>query len=1326
MHLPYRLLFSFAPPTLAPASQSFRNWARFLSLFLFCMAPLASSPAQTATPRSLVTQAVDTDVVTSLPRHHPNWAVAANRTAQVPDDEMLSQVTLVLRRPDAQQKAFKQFLVDVQNPSSSNYHKWLTPAEVGERFGLSDEDLAAISGWLTSEGLQVDSVSPSRTLVHFSGTAASIGRAFQTSLSYYTIRGTERLSIDSEPTIPLALAPAIQAVRGLSTPAEHPMHSSTTALLAASPDYTSSATTHYLAPADFATIYNVPSTYTGAGVTIGIVGWSRVSTSDLNNYRSMTGSSFPNPTEVIPTAYHGVDPGAACITTSCTSTQLGGQGEATLDVIRAGATAPGASLLLVAAQATSISNDGIGADTEYLVGTSPVPAQIISISFGACEADAGASGVAYWDNLFQTGAAEGISVFVSSGDSAAAGCDDAFTTLPGSIVANSPNYICSSQYATCVGGTQFADTSSPSTYWSSSNNSTTLGSALSYIPEGGWNESSTSSGIAGSGGGVSTVVATPTWQTGIGVPSARAGRYTPDVSFSGAGHDGYLACLAASGSDCSRRISVFSGTSASAPGMAGVAALLDQKLGGGQGNLNPKLYALASNATTYASVFHDATPTSSGVTCNIDVPSRCNSSIYYTTAGAVQEGFALTTGYDQVTGLGSLNVTNFLNAVSTTVAPTVTLTPASTSLTTAQSLAVTIAVTGTSGTPTGSVTVSSGSYTSASATLSSGSASITILAGSLTAGTPTVTATYTPDIASAETYATTSSSAVVVTVSKSTPTVTWATPAAMTYGTALSAMQLNATAEVAGSKVAGSFVYIPAAGDILGVGTSTLQVTFTPTNATNYSGVTQTVLLTVNQATPTITWAAPSAITYGTVLSSTQLNATANTAGSFVYTPAAGAVLGVGTNTLSVTFTPTDTTNYYSSVTKTVSQIVNQATPTITWATPAAITYGTALSATQLNATASMAGSFVYIPAAGTIPGVGTNTLSATFTPTDATNYSGVTQTVLLTVNQATPAITWATPSAITYGTALSSTQLNATANMAGSFVYIPSAGAILGVGTNTLSATFTPTDATNYSSVTQTVLLTVNSATTTTKAPTISSLSPANANAGGSAFTLTVTGANFTSGSAVYWGSTALTTTYVSATQLTASVIASQIASSGIAAISVLGSDGAFSSTLLFEIDSSASTAPTFTTTTVTVTAGSTATYAVMLPSTATIASVTCLNLPAGASCSYSSTTKAVTIATSAATPAGSYPVTIVFTETTTSTTTAGILLPILLLPLLLMRRKFAARAAWFTACLTVILLAGSVFAVGCGGSSKTSTTNTTTTTTQTTSSAIVTLVVK
>jgi hypothetical protein len=158
----------------------------------------------------------------------------------------------------------------------------------------------------------------------------------------------------------------------------------------------------------------------------------------------------------------------------------------------------------------------------------------MSISFGTCESSAGPVGVAYWDSVFKQAAAEGISSFVSSGDSGASGCDDDFTTPPTSPKPNSPNYICSSSYATCVGGTEFNDAANPSLYWNASDDSF-LVSARGYIPEGGWNEplSSTSTAqVAASGGGVSTVIPTPSWQTGAGMPAARSGRYTPDVAFS--------------------------------------------------------------------------------------------------------------------------------------------------------------------------------------------------------------------------------------------------------------------------------------------------------------------------------------------------------------------------------------------------------------------------------------------------------------------------------------------------------------------------------------------------------------------------------------------------------------------------------------------------------------------------------------------------------------------------------------------------------------------------------------------------------------------------
>src|SRR5207302_8585694 len=185
-------------------------------------------------------------------------------------------------------------------------------------------------------------------------------------------------------------------------------------------------------------------------------------------------------------------------------------------------------------------------------------------------------------------------------------------------------------------------------------------------------------------------------------------------------------------------------------------------------------------------------------------------------------------------------------------------------------------------------------------------------------------------------------------------------------------------------------------------GTDTLSVTFTPTDTTNYSNVTKVVTLTVTQAAPVITWANPASVVYGTALSATQLNASASVPGALVYTPAAGVFPAAGSDMLSVTFTPTDTTNY-STVTKTVSLIVTQVTPSITWANPSPISYGTALTTVQLNATASIPGTLVYTPGAGTVPAAGNVSLTVTFTPSDTVNFTTATKTVQLTVNQATP-----------------------------------------------------------------------------------------------------------------------------------------------------------------------------------------------------------------------------------------------------------------------------------------------------------------------------------
>jgi len=351
----------------------------------------------------------------------------------------------------------------------------------------------------------------------------------------------------------------------------------------------------------------------------------------------------------------------------------------------------------------------------------------------------------------------------------------------------------------------------------------------------------------------------------------------------------------------------------------------------------------------------------------------------------------------------------------------------------------------------------------------------------LSAGTHTPSVIFTPEDT---TNYNPVQAAVSLTVTKATPEIVWPSPVPITYGSALSAAQLNATASIPGK-----FVYSPSAGEVLAAGEHTLSVSFAPTDATDYSAVQASVPLTVAKAKPTtITWPTPAAISHGTRLSAAQLNATASIPGRFVYNPAAGEVLGAGTHTLSVTFTPADTN--FPSAQATVPLSVTKAIPTITWPEPAAISYGTALGAAQLKASASVSGSFVYTPPAGEVLAAGTHTLSATFTPANTADEATAEATVSLTVNKATPIITWPTPAAISYGTPLGAAQLNATALVPGTFMYTPAAGTVLASGTPVLSVTFVPADATDYTTAQATVSLVVEGLAN------IESLMPASAEA--------------------------------------------------------------------------------------------------------------------------------------------------------------------------------------------------------------------------------------
>ncbi len=603
--------------------------------------------------------------------HLPGWVRAENTASAVVPVSAPLDVTVVLKRDAATEAAFQKLLAEQQTPGSALYHQWLTPAQVGQMFGVAPADLQAVESWLESQGLKVTRVEPNGVLLDVTGSVAAVSGAFRTNFAEFRVGRETRLSATSEPSVPQALEAVIAGVHGLSQSTLHPQSIATVVQgkltaqvsgggLTAKPMMTSTGGGHYLTPNDFATIYDLGSVYSGGntGATvagkaqrIAIVGRSRVAATDISQFENMTGLPTAQPNVIVPTG--GIDPG---------TTSGGDQDEATLDVDRVIGTAPGAGVdLVVSGDSKTVS--GIYTAAAYEVNTLVDP--VMSISFGDCEANVGQQGVSVWDTLFSAAAAEGISVLVSSGDSGAAGCDGDSSTLPLTQKA-SINYICSSSYVTCVGGTEFADTSSAGSYWSAQNGSGES-SAVSYIPEGAWNEPTSTSGAkttyaaSSTGGGASAYIAKPGWQTGAGVP-ADGMRDVPDVSLSSAVHDGYMACLAYAGGDCSQqKFEVFGGTSAAAPGMAGIIALMNTASGSAAGNVNPLLYRLAASSSD---VFHDVTEATAGIVgCSVAVPSMCNNSTP-SSAGLTGglTGFEVAAGFDQSTGWGSVDAAKLIAA----------------------------------------------------------------------------------------------------------------------------------------------------------------------------------------------------------------------------------------------------------------------------------------------------------------------------------------------------------------------------------------------------------------------------------------------------------------------------------------------------------------------------------------------------------------------------------------------------------------------------------------------------------------------------------------
>jgi len=605
-----------------------------------------------------ITRRVDNATLVRLGNStHP--AVALSRDlGRVAPDLALDRMLLQLHSSPDQEAALQQLLAEQQDPLSLRYHDWLTPQQFGEQFGVAQQDLDAITAWLQSQGFRVTEVAAGRRSIEFSGTARQVEDAFHTEMHRYELNGARHLANASDILIPEALAGVVGGVVSLHDFRARPLHHVVQQGVSLSPytNFTSGA--RGLSPYDFAAIYNVSSLwnagYDGAGQTIAVVGETNIKPGDISGFRSMFGLPANNFQVVL----NGKDPGV---------TSFGDETEADLDIEWAGAVAKGAAIKFVVS-ASTLTSDGVTLSAQYIVNNNTAP--VMTLSFGLCEAQMG-SGNQFYYNLWQQAAAEGISVFVASGDSGSAGCDVPYSTNSSGQNATKPasqgfgvNGLASTPFNVAVGGTQFNDTASPSTYWNSANDSH-YASAKGYIPEVVWNESSYTAGsssnsLYAAGGGASTVWPRPAWQTGAGVPSGST-RVLPDVSLTAAGHDGYV--IEQEGS-----LYLVGGTSASTPAFAGIMAMVNQYTAARNGNPGSKLYTIAAHAPT---VYHDTTTGSNAVPCAGGSP-NCSAAAPATNVGQMK-GYAAGTGFDLATGWGSVDAYALaINWGGTPAGPTIT------------------------------------------------------------------------------------------------------------------------------------------------------------------------------------------------------------------------------------------------------------------------------------------------------------------------------------------------------------------------------------------------------------------------------------------------------------------------------------------------------------------------------------------------------------------------------------------------------------------------------------------------------------------------------
>ena len=730
---------------------SFRRLFQALPMAVALLAGASFSFAQNG-PANRIARTISNDSVTAIkgtvhPRLRSEYDQGLKDASTV-----LHGLTMNFAPTAAQQADLDALLARQLQPSSPDYQRWLTPQQFADRFGMSQQDISRVSTWLQSQGFTVDGVADSRNAIRFSGSVATVESVLRTQIHNYSVDGETHFANSSEISLPAAIAPSISSIRGLNDfrPRPQNIRVPTAHTGLSHPEFTSGQSgSHFLTPGDFATIYNVnpvyTAGYTGKDQTIAVLGQTAVVMADITAFRAAAGLSVNNPTiVVVPGTTPPNNPGSGDMT------------EADLDLEWTGGVAKDANIVFI--NSANIFDSMLYViQNKISVGGSSITIPIISNSYGSCETNFGAADIKTLETALKQANVQGQTLVTASGDSGAADCDYSSATA----VINSAkgglkvDYPASSAYATGAGGNEFSEgtATGDTPYWSANGTNDVISSAKSYIPEMTWNDTAASisggGGFSSSGGGASYLFSKPTWQANVpGIPNDNA-RDLPDISLNAsASHDPYLFCTqikpsstAAYTSSCTNgfrysdnSLEAVGGTSAAAPTFAGILALIEQKVGSPQGNINPTLYAIAADPTSYAAVFHDITSGTNIVPCGAGTPDCVNGQLGYT-AG---------TGYDQVTGLGSVDANALAAAFSLTDTTTaVSVAPASPAVGGSVTLSATVAPTSGSGTPTGTVLFSLDGATPTAANLSGGTATLAVTLGS--GGPHTVAASYSGD-----------------------------------------------------------------------------------------------------------------------------------------------------------------------------------------------------------------------------------------------------------------------------------------------------------------------------------------------------------------------------------------------------------------------------------------------------------------------------------------------------------------------------------------------------------------------------------------------------